>query len=54
MAEKVEIIPLHEYLLETDKETVCNKILDNNYTEKQQENAEEDVRKIKEERNDEI
>ena len=49
MAEKVEIIPLHEYLLETDKETVCNKILDNNYTEKQQENAEEDVRKIKEE-----
>ena len=49
MAEKVEIIPLHEYLLETDKETVCNKILDNNYTEKQQENAQEDVRKIKEE-----
>ena len=49
MTEKVEIIPLHEYLLETDKETVCNKILDNNYTEKQQENAEEDVRKIKEE-----
>ena len=49
MAEKVEIIPLHEYLLETDKETVCNKILDNNYTEKQQENAEEDARKIKEE-----
>ena len=49
MAEKVEIIPLHEYLLETDKETVCNKILYNNYTEKQQENAEEDVRKIKEE-----
>ena len=49
MAEKVEIIPLHEYLLETDKETVCNKILDNDYTEKQQENAEEDVRKIKEE-----
>ena len=49
MAEKVEIIPLHEYLLETDKETVSNKILDNNYTEKQQENAEEDVRKIKEE-----
>ena len=49
MAEKVEIIPLHEYLLETDKETVCNKILDNNYTEKQQENAEEDVKKIKEE-----
>lgn len=49
MAEKVEIILLHEYLLETDKETVCNKILDNNYTEKQQENAEEDVRKIKEE-----
>ena len=49
MAEKVEIIPLHEYLLETDKETVCNKILDNNYTEKQQENAEEDVSKIKEE-----
>lgn len=49
MAEKIEIIPLHEYLLETDKETVCNKILDNNYTEKQQENAQEDVRKIKEE-----
>ena len=49
MAEKVEIIPLHEYLLETDKDTVCNKILDNNYTEKQQENAQEDVRKIKEE-----
>ena len=49
MAEKVEIIPLHEYLLETDKETVCNKILDNNYTEKQQENVQEDVRKIKEE-----
>lgn len=49
MAEKVEIIPLHEYLLETDKETVCNKILDNNYTEKQQENAEEELRKIKEE-----
>ena len=45
----VEIIPLHEYLLETDKETVCNKILDNNYTEKQQENVQEDVRKIKEE-----
>lgn len=49
MAEKIEIIPLHEYLLETDKKTVCNKILDNNYTEKQQENAQEDVRKIKEE-----
>ena len=49
MAEKIEIIPLHEYLLETDKDTVCNKILDNNYTEKQQENAQEDVRKIKEE-----
>ena len=47
MIDKVEINPIHEYLLENDLETVCKKILDKKYTDKQLENVKEDIELIK-------
>lgn len=44
--EKVSIYPAHEYILERPIQDVCKSILDNEYTEKQQENVEEDIEKI--------
>ena len=47
MINKVEINPIHEFLLETNLEDVSNKILDNNYTKKQEDNVKEDIELIK-------
>ena len=47
MIDKVEINPIHEYLIENDLETVCKKILDKKYTDKQLENVKEDIELIK-------
>ena len=47
MINKVEINPIHEFLLETNIEDVCNKILNNYYTKKQEENVKEDIELIK-------
>ena len=49
MLQSVEINPLHEYLLETSLEEVCNNILNdiNNYTESQKKNIKEDIELIK-------
>ena len=47
MIDKVEINPIHEYLLANDLETVCKKILDKKYTDKQLENVKEDIELIK-------
>lgn len=47
MLEKIDICPLHEYLLEIDKNKVCDNILSNNYTQKQLENVNEDIEIIK-------
>lgn len=50
MIENINISPLHEFLLENDLESVCNKILENinNYTKNQQNNVIEDIKLIKE------
>lgn len=50
MIESINISPLHEFLLENDLESVCNKILENinNYTKNQQDNVIEDIKLIKE------
>ncbi len=50
MIESINISPLHEFLLENDLESVCNKILENinNYTKNQQNNVIEDIKLIKE------
>lgn len=45
--EKIQIFPLHEYLLEIDKNKVCENILSNDYTEKQLENVNQDIETIK-------
>ncbi len=49
MLQSVEINPLHEYLLETSLEEVCNNILNdiNNYTESQKKNIKEEIELIK-------
>ena len=49
MLQSVEVNPLHEYLLETSLEDVCNNILSNidNYTENQKKNIKEDIELIK-------
>ena len=49
MIQKVDINPLHEYLLENSLEEVCNKILNNidEYTENQKNNVKEDIELIK-------
>ncbi len=45
--EKIQIFPLHEYLLEIDKNKICQNILNNDYTEKQLENVNQDIETIK-------
>lgn len=47
MLDKIQIFPLHEYLLEIDKNKVCENILNNDYTEKQLENVNQDIETIK-------
>ncbi|MBQ3415926.1 MAG: transcription-repair coupling factor [Clostridia bacterium] len=46
--EKIEIYPAHEYILEKSIEEVCQTILDNEYTEKQQEKVDLDIEQIRE------
>ena len=45
--EKVSIYPAHEYILETDIQTVCNKISKIEVNEKQKQIIEEDIEQIK-------
>ena len=47
MLEKIDIYPLHEYVLELSIDEVCKNILDGNYTQKQLENVNEDIETIK-------
>ena len=49
MLQKIEVNPLHEYLLETSLDDVCNNILNNieSYTKNQKKNVKEDIELIK-------
>ena len=47
MINNINIYPLHEYLLEFDKDKICDNILKNKYTQKQMENVNEDIETIK-------
>ncbi len=47
MLEDADIYPAYEFLLETDVNTICNRILDKQYTKSVREKVEEDVELIK-------